>query len=136
MEGYRTYAQRDYRGPILPRRFSCSLLNGHTNSLHDELASGLTLDRLQQWKAFKLFSCSTSYWFFPLPHFHYCVLARTESQTDPITNGARLALPAQRKQESEIECGRLPCTGLSLAPSRTFQPPGSFKQHDWLPGRV
>src|ERR1035441_6814158 len=31
---------------------------------------------------------------------------------------------------------RLPCTGLSLAPSRTFQPPGSLKQHHWLPGRV
>src|ERR1017187_6945045 len=30
----------------------------------------------------------------------------------------------------------LPRTGLSLAPSRTFQPPGSFKQHHWLPGRI
>src|ERR1035441_5297611 len=104
MEGYRTYAQRDYRGPILPRRCFCSLLNGHTNSLHDELASGLTLDRLEQWKALQTSSCTPRSCFFPLPHFHYCVLARAESQTDPMTNWARLALPARRKQESEREC--------------------------------
>lgn len=48
-------------------------------------------------------SCSASQCLFPLPRLSYRRFARAEPQTHPITNPARLALPAQRDQESQIE---------------------------------